>query len=229
MKAKVATLLLSVSLVVPSAGFSQSLKDGIEKGLSGVKEGVGKVGESAAGVAEKVGDTVDSTVDAMTNEPTPDETRAKLDSMAASTLERLFAEQPEARELFDTSEGYAVFDTRKVILVGFSGGAGRGVAVAPGDDRTYMNMGTAGVGVSFGLGGFETQVVILFEDRDGFDSFVVNGYDATAEAGTMFGENQDSAEFRFVDGRVVFFLTNRGWKVSASVAGTKYWADGSLN
>ena len=51
-----------------------------------------------------------------------------------------------------------------------------------------MNMATAGVGMSLGLGGFETQVVILFEDAWDFDEFVSMGYDATAEAGSMFGD-----------------------------------------
>ena len=82
--------------------------------------------------------------------------------MAGETLTRLFAEQPEAADLFELSAGYAVFDTRKVVLFGLAAGAGRGVAASRTDDRRiYMNMGTAGVGMSLGIGGFETQVVLL--------------------------------------------------------------------
>ena len=105
----------------------------------------------------------------MTNEPTPQETRDKLDAMADETLARLFAEQPEAAELFELSAGYAVFDTRKLVLFGLAAGAGRGVAVSRAEDerRIYMNMATAGVGMSLGLGGFETQVAILFKDDVG--------------------------------------------------------------
>jgi len=219
-------LLLVVS--VPSAGIAQTLKEGVEKGLSGIKDGVEKVGEGAASVAGSIGDTVDSTVDLATKEPTPEETRAKLDAMAAETLDRLFTDQPEAKELFDASQGHAVFDTRKVTLVGFTG-AGRGVAISPSEERTYMGMGTAGVGLAFGIGGFESQMVILFEEAAGFENFVVNGYDATAEAGTMFGDEKSGADMRFADGRAVFVLTKRGWRVAASFAGTKYWADASLN
>ena len=229
MKFGLTALVFACAAAWSTMGSTQSLKDGIEKGWSGVKTGVGKVGDSAAGGADSVGNTLDSAVDAMTNEPTVEETRAKLDAMAEETLNRLMTEQPDAQELFEASQGHAVFDTRKVTLLGFTGGAGRGVAISPQNDRTYMNMGTAGVGLAFGIGGFETQVVIFFEDEDGFERFAVNGYDATAEAGTMFGDEGEQAEMRFADGRAVFVLTKRGWRVSATVAGTRYWADSDLN
>ncbi|MEM6577800.1 MAG: hypothetical protein AAF678_04860 [Pseudomonadota bacterium] len=233
MKPYLSALLVSIALAVPSLVAAQTLKDGLDKGLSGIKKGAEKVGQGAAGIAGKVGDTVDSAVDTMTNEPTPEETRAKLDAMAAETLARLFREQPEAQELFEESQGHAVFDTRKVTLLGFTGGAGRGVAISQDNARTYMNMGTAGVGLAFGIGGFETQVVMFFEKNSGFENFVVNGvvngYDATAEAGTMFGEDSEQAQMRFANGRAVFVLTTKGWRVAATAAGTKYWADASLN
>ena len=131
--------------------------------------------------------------------------------------------------MFDTSVGYAVFDTRQVSYV-VAAGYGRGIAVdrATGK-RTYMKMGTAGAGVSFGLGGFDTQFVILFETQGAFDEFITQGLDATAEAGTMVGEDQEQLALRFQQGRAVFVLTQKGWKVSARLSGTKYWADPQLN
>jgi hypothetical protein len=92
-----------------------------------------------------------------------------------------------------------------------------------------MNMATGGVGMSLGLGGFETQVAILFKDVWDFDEFVAMGYDATAEAGSMFGDEKAEIGVRFVDGRAIFVLTKQGWKVSATAAGTRYWADQTLN
>jgi hypothetical protein len=41
--------------------------------------------------------------------------------------------------------------------------------------------------MSFGIGGFDTQLVILFEDSDQFAQFVVEGLDASAQVGTMTG------------------------------------------
>ena len=93
-----------------------------------------------------------------------------------------------------------------------------------------MNMGTAGVGFSFGVGGFETQVVMFLENRWDLLEFTRIGYDATAQAGAMFDQDKAEAFFAgFTNGRAIFFLTNRGWKVSATAAGTKYWRDADLN
>jgi lipid-binding SYLF domain-containing protein len=217
--------LITGLLVALAAGSqAQSLRERMRQGASKVQQG-------AVGAAGRIGESVDSSVDLMTNERTPQETRTKLDAMADETLVRLFAEQPEAAELFELSAGYAVFDTRKLVLFGLAAGAGRGVAVSRTENprHIYMNMATGGVGMSLGLGGFETQVAILFKDEWDFDEFVTNGYDATSEAGSMFGDQKAEMGVRFVDGRAIFVLTKQGWKVSATAAGTKYWADENLN
>ena len=41
----------------------------------------------------------------------------------------------------------------------------------------------------------------------------------------MFGDEKADIGVRFVDGRAIFVLTKQGWKVSATAAGTKYWAE----
>ena len=225
-------LLTLIGVALASPAPAQSLRERMQQGASKLQQGV----EGAAGRIEQ---SVDSSVDLMTNEPTPQETRDELDAMAGETLARLFVEHPEAEELYERSAGTAVFDTRKLVLLGLAAGAGRGVAVPRSEDATgpdgeagrhiYMNMATAGVGMSLGLGGFETQVVILFEDAWDFDEFVSMGYDATAEAGSMFGDAKSDIGVRFVDGRAIFVLTGQGWKVSATAAGTRYWADTTLN
>ena len=222
-------LLTALTVTLAAGSHAQSLRERMQQGVSKVQQGASEVQKGVAGVTGRIEESVDSSVDLMTNEPTPQETRDKLDAMADETLARLFVEQPEAADLFELSAGYAVFDTRKLVLFGLAAGAGRGVAVSRTDDerRIYMNMGTAGVGMSLGLGGFETQVAILFKDEWDFDEFVTMGYDATAEAGSMFGDEKAEIGVRFVDGRAIFVLTKQGWKVSATAAGTKYWADGT--
>lgn len=217
------SLVLFVAIACMSNGVSA-------KGLlNKISKGAGK----AAGFVEesvgKVGETIDSTIDLATGDATPQETRDKLDAMAGAGLDRLFSENEAAGNLFDASAGYAVFDTRKITF-GVAAGFGRGVAVSKiTEARTYMNMGTGGVGWSFGFGGFETQVVILFETFEGFESFITDGYDATAEAGSMLGDEKVEQTVRFIDGRSIFVLSKKGWKVSASAAGTKYWVDADLN
>lgn len=201
---------------------------------SKVKDGASKTGEVIGDTANEVGnvveETVTSTTQMVTGEATPELTRQKIDEMAAESLELLFSVNSDAKALFDMSYGYAVFDARQLTLVGATAGYGRGVAVdLETGARTYMKMGTGGVGLSFGIGGFDRQVVALFEDSALFYEFVDDGYDATAQAGTMIGDEKEGEEVRFVDGRSIFILTKKGWKVSASAAGTKYWKDAELN
>ena len=223
-------LLTSLAVVLAAGSQAQTLRERMQEGVSRAQQGASDVQKGVSGVAGRIDESVNSTADLMTNEPTPQETRDELDAIAGETLTRLFAEQPEAANLFELSAGYAVFDTRKLVLFGVAAGAGRGVAVSRTDDeRIYMNMGTAGVGMSLGIGGFETQVAILFENAWDFTEFVTNGYDATAEAGTMFGDEKSEYGVRFDDGRAIFVLTKQGWKVSATAAGTRYWADKNLN
>ena len=71
-------------------------------------------------------------------------------------------------------------------MFGFSGGGGNGVAVNKSSgDRTYMKMGTGGIG--FGLGGQKYQVIFLFQDEKTFHNFVEKGWKADASAQAAAG------------------------------------------
>jgi lipid-binding SYLF domain-containing protein len=227
--------ILMLGMGMPT--LAESLLGGLREKAAEVKErageatgkAVGAVGGTADAVVDHASNTVESAQQDLRDESTPAETRAKLDGMADATLQRLFTDQPGSRALFDESVGYAVFDTRQVSYV-VAAGYGWGVAVdRTTDKRTYVKTGSAGAGVSFGLGGFDTQFVILFQTQATFDEFVNQGIDVTAEAGTMVGDEQEQLALRFQQGRAVFVLTQTGWKVSARLTGTKYWPDAELN
>ena len=108
-----------------------------------------------------------------------DEKRAEIDAMAQEALDTLLEKSEGAKALYPKAYGYAVFDNLK-IAIGISGGGGSGVAVAKdGSERTYMKMGTGGVGL--GLGGQKYQVVFLIETEKAFRSFVDKGWKADAQ------------------------------------------------
>lgn len=218
-----ATTVVLATILLAQPATAQTLLDKMSnsasKGADAVKKGV-----------DNVGNTIDSTVELARGEPTPELTRERLDAMADDALQRLYAENPDAKDLFDLSAGYAVFDTRRAALFGVSAGFGRGVAVSNiTDERTYMNMGTGGLGFAFGIGGFESQLVVLFEDETLLETFVEHGYDATAESGAVMGDDKADQTVRFVDGRSIFVLGKKGWRVSATATGTKYWPAEDLN
>ncbi len=226
--------LIIILVLVGGSVSSQNLWDTVKKGAENTTQAIGNgaktVGETVEQGARVVGDTVTSTTELVSNEDTPEATRARLDAMSDQILKQLLAENDEASSLFDQSAGYAAFDSRKVTVFPVSAGYGRGVAVSGvGGARTYMNMGTGGVGAAFGIGGFVSKFVIMFETGADFSNFVTNGYDATAEAGAMQGHDSSSERVRFVDGQSFFVLSKNGWRVNANASGTRYWPSPELN
>lgn len=220
-------IICVLSCLVATTTAAQSLGDKI---VGGIQKGAQAVGEGASTVAGAVESSINSTAELFSSDDDPAKTREKLDATAEQSLMRLFDEQPKAQDLYEQSAGYAVFDVRKVTLVGFSGGAGRGVATDyEQEQRVYMNLTTAGVGLALGIGGFESQLIILFEDKAGFDRFVTQGFDASANAGSMVGDEKSEIEIEFRNGRAIFVLTTKGWRVAATATGSTFWPDKDLN
>lgn len=215
------TLAVAVSLA--NTSLANELMDNVGGALNKGAEIIGK------GI-DAVGETIDSTSELVRDEETPDQTREKLDRMEAEVLSRLLAENSQAQETLDQSAGYAAFDMRQVTVFPLSGGYGRGVAVsAGGDNRIYMQMGTGGVGAAFGIGGFASQFVIMFETDVDFERFVENGYDASADAGLQEGEDRNGERVQFTNGQSYFVLDKNAWRVNANATGTRYWPDEDLN
>lgn len=156
-----------------------------------------------------------------------DDKRAEIDARAKETLDELLAKNEKAKALYDTAYGYAVFGNWKFAFI-VSGGGGSGVAVDKGTSkRTYMNMGTAGVG--FGLGGKKYNVVFLFQDAKRFNGFIEKGWQADTSATAAAGDKAAEAGTGFVDGIAIYQITDKGLMAQADVAGTKYWKDDKLN
>ena len=153
--------------------------------------------------------------------------RAKINETAQETLKALFADDSKAEALYDKSYGWAVFDNLKLAF-GFSGGGGQGVAVVKeSGERTYMKMGTAGVGL--GLGANKYQIVFLFQDSQTFNNFVEKGWQADAGATAAAGTHAAEAKTDFTNGLAIYQLTEKGLMANVDIAGTKYWKNDNLN
>ena len=156
-----------------------------------------------------------------------DAKRAKINEVAKDTLDRLFAENLNAKELYDRAIGWAVFDNTKVAF-GVSGGGGNGVAVSKETGKhAYMKMGTVGVG--FGLGVNSYQVVFLFQDEVTLRNFIEKGWQADAGATASAGKNAAEVKTNFVNGLAIYQLTDKGLMLNADIAGTKYKLNDKLN
>jgi len=160
-------------------------------------------------------------------ESKPDEKRAEIDARAKESLGELLGKNEKAKGLYDKAYGYAVFGNWKFAF-GISGGGGSGVAVNKGTDkRTYMKMGTVGVGL--GLGGKKYQVIFLFQDEKRFTGFVNKGWQADTSATAAAGTAAAEAGTGFVNGIAIYQITDSGLMAQADIAGTKYWKDDKLN
>ena len=155
------------------------------------------------------------------------EKRQKVDQIEKDTLDRLFESSSGAKNLYDKSYGYAVFDNTKISF-GLTGGGGTGVAVnMASNDRIYMRMGTGGV--ALGLGAQVYQVVFLFQNEDSFANFIDKGWEAEASANAVAGTAGANAEATFRNGIALYQLTEAGLMLQADISGTKYWKSKKLN
>jgi lipid-binding SYLF domain-containing protein len=155
------------------------------------------------------------------------EKRDAVDRMTQQTLDKLLADDPGARALYDQAAAYAVFDSIKV-AVGVTGGGGIGAAVDKATGKhTYMKTGTGGIGL--GLGGKSFQIIFLFESEKPFRSFLEKGWQAETSAGATAGTVGKDVSSSFVHGVAIYQLTNKGLIAGADVTGTKFWKAKNLN
>jgi lipid-binding SYLF domain-containing protein len=154
------------------------------------------------------------------------EQQAKINASAEEVLNTFF-EMEGARTLFDKAAGYAIFEVTKAGL-GASGAGGNGVAVNKNTgQRTYMRMGSAGVGFTFGLSRYD--IVILFENAAKLDAFTKGGWDSAATAQAAAGTSGAQVASSFFDGVAYYQIGRRGLMASADVSGTRFWFADELN
>ncbi|WP_448211835.1 lipid-binding SYLF domain-containing protein [Colwellia sp. MEBiC06753] len=161
-----------------------------------------------------------------------EEDRQEIREMRQETLARLYKEQPSTKAKIQKAAGYATFSNIGVNVIFLSAGGGSGVVHnnATGKD-TYMSMGTAGVGIGFGVKDF--NAVFIFKTQDALNTFIESGWDfsgqadAAAKSGKKGGEG--SAAGTVVKDVEIYQMTKNGIALQATLQGTKYWKNDKLN
>jgi len=169
---------------------------------------------------------------ALGKEPTKAEQQAAIRKEAQATLAKLYKIQPGAKVAIQKSAGYAAFDNFGMNLLLLSTARGKGIAV---DNRskkeTFMKMLSAGVGV--GLGAKDFRAVFVFETKEALDNFINSGWDADAHAEAIAKSSTKGGAFEGAlsvsPGVWVYQLTEKGLAVEATLQGTKYYKEDSLN
>jgi len=163
---------------------------------------------------------------------TPTEKRTVITAETQKTLDELYATKPEAKEKVANGAGYGYFSTLNVNLLLMSTENGYGVVHdnASGKD-TYMKMAGAGVGV--GMGAKDTRTLMVFTDPKVMEQFVTKGWSAGGSADAAAKTKDDgsatNAGATATPGMEVYQFTKAGLALQATVQGTKFWPDDSLN
>lgn len=168
---------------------------------------------------------------ATTGGKTPAQQRQSILTMKNEVLSDLYEQKPDVKAQIASAPGYAVFRNANVnvILASFGGGYGVVKNNRTGN-HTYMKMGEVGVGLGLGVKDF--RLVFVFHSKDSMNRFVESGWafggqaDAAAKAedqgGAVGGELT-------VDNMTIYQLTEAGLALQATIKGTKFWKDESLN
>jgi lipid-binding SYLF domain-containing protein len=161
---------------------------------------------------------------------TPAEKRSVIQSETHKTLGELYAAKPEAKEKVAGSAGYGYFSNVNVNLLVLSTENGYGVVHdnASGKD-TYMKM--AGAGVGLGMGAKDTRVIMVFTDPAVMENFVTKGWTASggADAAAKTKDDGSATGATVMPGMEIYQFTKAGLALQATVQGTKFWPDDSLN
>ena len=160
------------------------------------------------------------------------ERQQTIQEMEAETLKRLYREHAATADKIKNAAGYGVFAHSSVNLFFATGGGGYGCVTdnATGQ-RIYMKMAQGGV--ALGLGIKDLRIVFIFKSKDVLNKFIYSGWefgaqaDASAKAGVSGADV--STEGSIHDDIEVYSMTESGLALQATIAGTKFWKDDSLN
>jgi len=157
-----------------------------------------------------------------------EEKRQAIQQMKRDKLEQLYQKKPDVRAQISNAVGYGAFSNANVYII--FAGAGGGYGVVENHQSTYMKMGEVGVGI--GLGAKDYRIVLVFHTREALDYFVDKGWsmggqaDAAAKAGDKGGAVGGEG---IVNNITVYQMTESGLALQATIKGTKFWRDDTLN
>jgi lipid-binding SYLF domain-containing protein len=164
----------------------------------------------------------------------PEAQRTTILQEQSAALTELYNARPEARAKVKNAVGHAYFGNINVNVLLLSTENGYGVVH---DNQSAKNtfMKMAGAGAGLGMGVKDYRAVIIFTDPAVMRRFVESGWDfggqtdAAAKAGDTGAAAGGTATGQSIAGMEIYQFTKTGVALQATVQGTKYWPDSSLN
>ena len=164
------------------------------------------------------------------NKSTAEKRQAVL-NMKNEVLSDLYKIRPDVKSQVSSAPGYAVFSDVNINVIFASFGGGYGVVKNnKTGNHTFMNMGEVGIGLGLGVKDF--RGVFVFHSADTMNRFVEHGWAFGAQADAAAKASDKGAAVGgelTVDNITIYQLTEAGLALQATIKGTKYWKDSSLN
>ena len=159
------------------------------------------------------------------------EKRAAILKMKNEVLADLYKIKPDVKAQIASAPGYAVFSNANVYVIFLSAGGGHGVVKNNRTgEHTYMKMGEVGVGLGIGVKDF--RGVFVFHNVETMNRFVEQGWAFGGQADAAAKASDKGAAVGgeiTVDNITIYQLTEAGLALQATLKGTKYWKDDTLN
>ncbi len=160
------------------------------------------------------------------------EQQKEVRDMANTTLNQLYKQNPDAREVVTKAPGYAVFADVGFKLLFMGGAKGAGIAVNNATKQeTFMKMAELQPGL--GIGAEKYRVVFVFENPAAFNNFVTSGWEAGANVMAAAKNKTQGGALRGAvsvsEGVYMYQLTEEGLIVGVSLTGAKFYKDKDLN
>jgi len=168
---------------------------------------------------------------ATTGNNTTEQKRQAILGMKNDVLSELYKHKPDVKAQISNAPGYAVFSNANINVILFSVGGGQGVVTNNQTAKhTYMKMGEAGFGLGLGVKDF--RAVFVFHTTASMNHFTEKGWAFGAQADAAAKASDKGAAIGAevtIDNVTIYQLTETGLALQATIKGTKYWKDSSLN
>lgn len=158
--------------------------------------------------------------------------RAEVRKSVNAVLKQLYSTQPSARKAVAAAPGYAVFSNFGMKILFAGGGTGNGIAFnRETGQETFMKMMEVQAGLGMGIKKF--GLVFVFQDKQALERFIYSGWEASAQASAeALTEGKGVALKGAVlvsPGVWVYHVAKDGLALDATIKGTKYFRNDSLN
>jgi lipid-binding SYLF domain-containing protein len=158
--------------------------------------------------------------------PEEPEARNVLSAQVTEAVAVFKAKDPEIKQFFDRSWGYAVLPKVAKGAIWVGGAYGKGEVYEQGKMVGYCSMSQATLGFSFGGECF--REIIFFRDKSDLDAFKAEEFTFSAQATGVAATTGAAAKADYKSGMAVFITTDKGLMVDASLGGQKFKYVGNI-